>query len=61
MMGTASKALRLETMKTLTKLSGLIAVALVSAGTAQAAMYTETYNGAFANGGVIPDGSTTGW
>lgn len=48
-------------MKILTRLSGLIAVALVLAGTAQAAIYTETYDSGFANGGVIPDGNTTGW
>lgn len=31
------------------------------AGTAQAAVYTETYDSGFANAGVIPDGNTTGW
>jgi hypothetical protein len=48
-------------MKTSTRVIGLVAVALVLAGTVQAAMYTETYNSGFANSGVIPDGNTTGW
>jgi subtilisin-like proprotein convertase family protein len=48
-------------MRTLTKMSGLVGVVLVLARTAQAAIYTETYDSGFANGGVIPDGNPTGW
>ena len=50
-------------MKTSTRVIGLVAVALVLAGTAPAAVYTytETYNSGFSNGGVIPDGNPTGW
>jgi hypothetical protein len=39
----------------------LVLGGVVLAPTVQAALYTETYNSGFANGGVIPDGNTTGW
>src|SRR5512145_1262471 len=48
-------------LKRYTRLSGLVAAALVFATSAQAAIYTETYNSGFANSGVIADGNTTGW
>jgi len=46
-------------MKNLMKTIGAVAVVLGMAATAQATLYT--WASGFANGGVIPDGSTTGW
>ena len=34
---------------------------LCSRLTSNSALYTETFNSGFANNGIIPDGSTTGW
>lgn len=48
-------------MKNLIKTIGAVAVVLGMAITAQATLYTITYNSDFANGGVIPDGNVTGW
>ena len=49
-------------MKTLPKLSGILAAGLVVAGTASAGLVkTATYDSGFANSGVIPDANPTGW
>lgn len=36
-------------------------VAVMGVCAAQATLYTFTYSSGFANGGVVPDGTTTGW
>jgi subtilisin-like proprotein convertase family protein len=47
-------------MKTL-RLVLAIAVIAAFGRSATAALYTSMYSGGFANGGVVPDGNTTGW
>jgi hypothetical protein len=48
-------------MKSLIKTIGAVTVVLGMAATAQATLFTFTYDSDFANAGVVPNGNPTGW